>query len=268
MSNPLKKRRQLPLFQKLDYQFDIEKLRAQFFQMQLDDLSKYGDLKPGSKLYEDALHYRKYLHKWFMTSEEISKNVENNEAFYGDDYLQLSLTDFDESHYGRTNFALLEAQQEAPPLSRMKRVQPGSPGYIPEADERNYTKRNSLCTGYFEEVLNTFKSPIARTRFAALKPGFRTDTHIDADTDYTIRIHIPICTNPNAVFGIYGKDGLDERHLPADGSAYFCNTGFPHYVENRGVSARVHLLIAINGQEDLPGQLDLPSDHLSCPTNE
>lgn len=248
----LKKRRELPLFCKLDYTFDIDEILTHFREHQFDDFSKYNDLNPGSELYNNALVYREYLHKWFLSDSEISKSLDQGVGFYGDSYKQLALTDFDKEKFGHTDVEELKRLNNDKTMKISKRVLASSKNYIPEADERNYTKRNKNVVGVFEKILDTFKSPIARVRFAVLMPGFRTATHIDSDTDYTIRIHIPIVTNPGAVFGIIKNNVTKELHLPADGSCWFVNAGFSHYVYNGGTTPRVHLILAVSGQDDLP----------------
>ena len=248
----LKKRRELPLFCRLDYRFDIQRILDEFHKNQFDNFAKYNDLNPGSELYENALVYREYLHKWFLRDDEISKSLNNNTGFCGESYKQLALTDFDKEKFGRTDVDSLKRLKNDRKMRIVKRASSEDSNYIPEADERNYTKRNHNVAGVFEEILDTFKAPVARVRFAVLMPGFRTATHIDSDTDYTIRIHIPIVTNLSAVFGIQKAGVTKELHLPADGGVWFVNAGFPHYVFNGGTSPRVHLILALSGQDDLP----------------
>lgn len=248
----LKKRRELPLFCRLKYSFELNKILEQFYLFSFDDYSKYNDLAPGSELYDNALVYREYLHKWFLNDAEIKKSLSEGRGFYGDNYKQLSLTSFDPDKFGSTDKKMLKNLNKDKKMRIVKRSLSDSASYVPEADERNYTKKNENVKGIFDNILSSFKAEVCRTRFAVLMPGFRTATHIDADTDYTIRIHIPIITNTEAVFGIIKNGRLKEIHLPADGDAWFVNAGFPHYVYNGGKTPRVHLIIALNGQEDLP----------------
>jgi hypothetical protein len=252
----LKKRHQLPLFARLPMKFDIERIVKEFHEMQLDHFQKYTDLNPGGHIYEHALFYRQYLHKWFLSEGEAKRAIDRGESFYGEQYRQLGLTEYDSESYGRTDYERLKSEMDSGRLEIMKRVDKNSPNYIPEADERNFTRRTKYATGVFAEILDAFKGKVTRTRFAVAQPGFRTDTHIDANTDYTIRIHIPIITNVNSIFGIHGKKRSMEIHLPADGGVWFTNTGYPHYIHNRGTDPRVHLILAIAGQEDLPDIFD------------
>lgn len=248
------KRRELPLFCKLEHRFDMPALLAQFRALGLDDFTKYNDLNGGSDFYEKALSYRRYLREWFLTPEEKITTRGNVEGLSGEQYRQIALTAFDPRQKRppiEDKELILHAESKK---TLMKRVDPTSPLYVPEADERNYTQRTDLAVGAFAQLLDSFRGRVTRSRFAVLMPGFRTATHIDADTDYTIRIHIPLVTNPDCHFGIIKNNVDHRRHLPADGSAWFVNAGFPHYVENLGCEPRVHIIVALDGQQDLPSK--------------
>jgi len=47
------------------------------------------------------------------------------------------------------------------------------------------------------------------------------------------------------------KGETHKMHMPADGSVYFLNTGLVHWAENNGNEGRIHLVISLDGQEDL-----------------
>ena len=36
-----------------------------------------------------------------------------------------------------------------------------------------------------------------------------------------------------------------------DGSVYFLNTGMTHWAENNGNEGRIHLVVSLNGQQDI-----------------
>ncbi|MBN8539329.1 MAG: aspartyl/asparaginyl beta-hydroxylase domain-containing protein [Deltaproteobacteria bacterium] len=76
-----------------------------------------------------------------------------------------------------------------------------------------------------------------RSRLMTILPGFELpDSHIDGKT--SVRLHVPIETNPDSWFEISGR----RYHLPADGSGYLINTSRPHRVGNSGVTPRTHLV--------------------------
>ena len=58
------------------------------------------------------------------------------------------------------------------------------------------------------------------------------------------RIIIPIITNPGAHLIIDDE----SKHLPADGSVWFCKTTKYHSGFNGGWSDRIHLVITCNGE--------------------
>jgi len=124
----------------------------------------------------------------------------------------------------------------------------------PEFDERRYTKILKWVKGtYIEEVLNTFKSQVTRVHMRRMLPDGYLNYHMDYDTKYSVRFHIPLKTNYNCYFKFKrGEQGLEETiHVPADGSCYFFNQGTYHSAFNEGTTARDHLILAVNGQEDI-----------------
>ena len=83
-----------------------------------------------------------------------------------------------------------------------------------------YRKRY-ICTEW-NKILDTFKSPITRTRFAYLAPNYEIKPHIDYNTTYSIRVHIPIITNEESYLCAYDTSGnIIEQHCPAGGSVGF-----------------------------------------------
>jgi len=122
-----------------------------------------------------------------------------------------------------------------------------------KGDERNYRTLVDWAKGtYIEEVLNKFKSQTTRVRLIIMKPRGFILPHMDYNTSYSIRFHIPIQTNNWSYFGIQRKNESPEiKHLPADGSLYFINQGWKHSAWNLGETDRIHLVVSVMGQEDL-----------------
>ena len=77
---------------------------------------------------------------------------------------------------------------------------------------------------------------------AKLQPNSIIDRHIDAQKSniYTHKIHIPIQTNPKALFVVKDK----SFHLQK-GYAYEVNNIVTHGVENNGEQPRIHLIFEI-----------------------
>jgi len=236
----MKDRKQLPPFLKLQHQFDMRRILHAFEQFKdinlYDDLnvsnpdSAYGDFYNSSSKLE-------HLKKFAERNEDVSRGSQF--------YKQLSLTEFDGDKPQR------RLEKDTGIKTYRKSTNPDDSCYDPVMDERRYTKRKDICTGYWNDILDTFKSPVTRTRFAYMAPGHSIKPHIDYNTTYSIRLHIPIITNDDSLMCVKTKDGVQKIHMPADGSVYFLNTGMTHWAENNGDAGRIHLVISLNGQEDL-----------------
>jgi len=108
-----------------------------------------------------------------------------------------------------------------------------------------YRVPTAICFGYLGDVVNYIRTiglEPARVRLSLLKAGGESTKHRDApEGRYSIRLHIPIFTNPAAVFSCE-----DETvHMPADGSAYIIDVSREHQVFNRGNTDRIILLADI-----------------------
>lgn len=111
--------------------------------------------------------------------------------------------------------------------------------------------RSQICSGYLAEVMDDLEGlPIApyRARFMQLKSeGEEMPFHVDAKEE-AWRLHIPLVTNPDALFQWCLPDGrIESVHLPADGSAWLVRVDVMHRAINPtgGVQARVHLLMGL-----------------------
>lgn len=258
----LKKRHELPLMAKLNVNIDIERLTRYFFDNNLNDWSKYDGLKYNNAS-ENGLVVRKILLSHFLSEDEKQVKLNNDVFDGGEAYKLLCLTDYDEEKAGSRldEERLIDKDPSFVNKSHIleKIHDPSHRLYVPEADERNYTKKTNLVTGYMEEVFNMFpEDTITRTRFAVLMPGQKVNPHIDMNTDLGVRIHVPLLTHPDAVIGVKGKKRTVEMHWPADGSVWFLNQGFTHWVHNDSNVPRVHLIFSIVGQKCLE---NLISEH-------
>ena len=94
---------------------------------------------------------------------------------------------------------------------------------------------------YFEEVHAEFarRFTIGRMRVLSKSVYNCNSWHRDPEP----RLHIPIVTNPGALFVV----NHHVTHLPADGSVYFCDTRGYHTAMNGGESRRVHIVAALVG---------------------
>jgi len=106
--------------------------------------------------------------------------------------------------------------------------------------EIDYSEFNSSYQGsYFEYVHQELckRYPIGRMR-VMMKDQYNCNSwHRDPEP----RLHIPIYTNPGALFVV----NHHCTHLPADGSVYFTDTRGYHTGLNGGETTRTHIVAAL-----------------------
>ena len=94
---------------------------------------------------------------------------------------------------------------------------------------------------YLREVADSFACDKTSVRLMGLAPGAVIKEHRDPGTamqDGTTRLHIPIQTSPEVIFHIDGE----AVHFSA-GHAWHMDASCRHAVDNRGASARIHLVL-------------------------
>lgn len=254
----MKKRQYLPLMAKLNFSIDIERLRNEFFEFGYDNFNMYNGLSYENNT-EDGLIVRRVLLEYFLTDAEKKEREGKLVANGGEAYKMLCLTEFngDPEKYNK-NLAKQLKESGMDPRKFAKRMEkicdPKNPLYSPIADEKLYDKRNDYCKGYVSEILDLLEKNIghvARSRYAVLKAGEKIKPHLDINTDKAIRIHIPLITHPDVITGVKGKNRKLEMHLPADGSVWFLNQAYQHWVDNNSSVDRVHLVCAVIGQNSI-----------------
>ncbi len=86
-----------------------------------------------------------------------------------------------------------------------------------------------------------------RSRIVEIGAGGGNKWHIDAPYCQrgSWRVHIPLQTNPGAVFHWQDNEYDPEAvaHAPADGSMYLFRSDIRHYVVNKGDAMRRHVLL-------------------------
>jgi hypothetical protein len=109
---------------------------------------------------------------------------------------------------------------------------------------------------YVREILTKFQCPLQSVRFLKLAAGSRIREHRDYELGFEagqLRLHIPITTNPEVQFF------LDAHPLDLKaGECWYLDFSLPHWIENRGATDRVHLVIDCELNEWLRGLL--PAD--------
>ena len=219
----MKRREELPFFKKLPYTFDVDRILKDFdlIKDKNDDLTiegGYGDLV-GSKTpkLENAFNIGKY-------TEYVDGMVKG-------DYTQVGMTQYNPDAVNREYNIKISNKRP---------------------DERHYNSlRPELEGSYIQEVMNTFRGEATRTRIAILKPGAAIKPHIDYNTDYSVRYHIPLKTNDLCGFDNVDKAGNREEIHMELGECWFLNQGFRHSAWNNGDTERWHLIVSVLTQEDL-----------------
>jgi len=92
---------------------------------------------------------------------------------------------------------------------------------------------------YFEDVHRELSKRFPIGRMRVLSKGLYNCNSWHRDPEP--RLHIPITTNPGALFVV----NHHVTHLPADGSVYFTDTRGYHTALNGGDHRRVHLVAAL-----------------------
>jgi hypothetical protein len=118
---------------------------------------------------------------------------------------------------------------------------------------------------YVREILATFQCTLQSVRFLKLAAGSRIREHRDHDLGFEegqLRLHIPITTNPDVQFF------LDAHRMEFQaGECWYLDLSLPHWVENRGATDRIHLVIDCKLNEWLRGFLP-PADSIETESNK
>jgi hypothetical protein len=106
---------------------------------------------------------------------------------------------------------------------------------------------------YFRNVIDSFGAEVRGVRLLRLTPGSIIKEHTDHEytgDDGTLRIHIPIVTNPDVQFLLNGTRVIMEA-----GSAWVLRLKDPHSVANNGATDRVHMLVDLTMDDRLAAML-------------
>ena len=92
-----------------------------------------------------------------------------------------------------------------------------------------------------QAALTVFDCPLRSVRYLRLAAGAWIKEHRDYDLGLDVgqvRLHIPIATNPGVAFY------LDAQPLRLGaGECWYLDLSLPHWIKNRGVTDRIHLVI-------------------------
>src|SRR6185295_17136301 len=122
---------------------------------------------------------------------------------------------------------------------------------------------------YVRSILAVFQCPIGSVRFLSLAPGAKIKEHRDYELtpeSGQTRFHIPIVTNAQVEFFLDA-----DRVEMQPGECWYLNFGLPHWIENKGETDRIHLVIDCELNDWLRALLPLNEpdefEAASCPSS-
>jgi hypothetical protein len=235
-------RKDFPLFQKMPMKIDLDLLKSEL--SILETRNNWLDINPETKYYESLIKNREHL---------LEKFADSDGSFSS--YNQIVLTEFDKETYVGISEQTIEEIADKSLNQKYKRYKKDVLEIVAEQNEKNYGKFRSFIDDldYTKQILSSFKNKVTRARFARLKPGADIKPHIDNNVGYGVRYHLALETNDQCYIAIRKnpKSDFEYFHIPADGHLYYINVGFEHFAINKGDTDRVHLVIGINGLDDL-----------------
>ena len=90
-----------------------------------------------------------------------------------------------------------------------------------------------------DEYLRWLNVPVYRTRIMLAREKSSYSIH----RDYSPRLHLPLVTNPQALFLF--TEPVSLHHMPADGSTYWVDTRKQHTFINGSTEDRLHLVMIV-----------------------
>jgi len=239
-------RKDFPLFQKMPITVDLDRLKKEL--AVLENRNNWLDINPETKYYESLLKNREHLLAKFADNDKAEQMTFHN-------YNQIVLTEFDKESYIGISEQTVDEIADKSYNHKYSRYKRDVLEIVAEQNEKNYSKFRPIIQdlSYIQTVLTSFKNKATRARFARLKPGGDIKPHIDNNVGYGVRYHLALETNDQCFVAIRKnpKQEFQYFHIPADGHLYFINVGFEHFVVNNGTTDRVHLVIGVNGLDDL-----------------
>jgi hypothetical protein len=235
-------RKDFPLFQKMPMKVDLDAIRQEL--AVLETRNNWLDINPETKYYESLIRGREHLLEKFADSDGKFTT-----------YNQIVLTEFDRETYEGIAEQTVEEIADKSVNQKYSRYKRDVLEIVAEQNEKNYGKFRSIIDGLdsTQALLKSFKNKVTRARFARLAAGADIRPHIDNNVNYGVRYHLALDTNDDCFLAVRRNPTQEYEyfHVPADGHLYYLNVGFEHYAVNNGTTDRVHLVIGVNGLDDL-----------------
>lgn len=201
-------------YEKLDIQFDIEKLRKEV----RESVFTLGDQVIQGKDYETPQYHG--FGGWSILSQTADWH-DGWEAVQAEE--------------GKTLEQLLPTQELITKSHKHFNIY----------HSLEYNLPTQACVGYIKTVIDKLREmglEPRRARVTCLKAGCKSLVHRDADTtEYMARLHIPLWTNKKCVHICQGKN----LHMPADGHPIIIWANLWHQIRNDSDEDRYHLIMDI-----------------------
>jgi len=199
-------------YEKLNFQFDIEKLKQEV----RESVFTLGDQVIQGKDYETPQYHG--FGGWSLLSR-------NSDWHDGWEAIQTEQGDTLEN-FLPTNELIYKAYK-----------------YFGIAHGLEHDKPTQSYVGEIKKTIDQIKESgfyPCRVRVSCLKASCKSLVHKDADTsEYMARIHIPLWTNEKCVHICEGE----HLHMPADGSAYMIWVNLWHQIRNDSNEDRYHIIM-------------------------
>ncbi len=232
----------LPPVVELDWVADVDRLRCFYLDNCYQGVDEFG-----AKVSAAVLDGAQYLDAppeeyWPLTITTLSKEAQKQQ-----DALD-----------AQRGITWQEHQESLTARRRLRAMLQINEDYDPAVDERRYTQVVEAAKGhYIDDLRYRFEGDPGRTRFTKLRAGESIRPHVDSVPQHIVRAIIPVWTNDECSNGYRVKGDDFEAHLEL-GKVYVINAGLPHWAYNHGTTDRVHLIVTLNGCEDLQASYASP----------
>jgi len=228
-------RKEIPPYQYVG-KYDHLRLSNEISQLNLLDRSRWHNINfiedVDNKFENIATKHSRYYSRWFGFASETYKDLFLNQIDY-----DLINSQSDEDFHSKksrarvvTNSSKLRRQNNAEFIF-MPRLKPMFQGtYIEEI---------------YKDIGSKFSGGAGRIKIGWMAGDSEVKEHIDGDSAFILKVHIPLVTTPTVKFFAKFKGEIYEHHMPADGTATLLNVGIPHRVVNTSSIDRYHMIINV-----------------------
>ena len=169
---------------------------------------------------------------WFRNDLRVHDNYILHEASNNHNII-IAIYFFNPEHYKLDKFGFKKTEKYRTKTRRLE-------GLPAPMNEHNWYHPLPLYqNSYIKEAIESqFEATPIRVRLSRIAAGKFLTPHIDYCPSYAVRVIVPIQGTTNVVNKIWRRGEEESYEMPADGRAYFLNTGFKHSVEHGGSEGR------------------------------